>query len=156
MTTTLRPPAPAAAAQPGLTQRLGLTLSVYRDGRQDTPDCSGGFSARHHRCVLVGVVRHVGDETRIEYLRRDCRVTPPTEQAPAVWLIADRHGPGDRFIVPAAPEGGPDLDTCLMFGGNLAHSTDGRWMALSGNQYGVRIHDRSEGRTLRLAEVGPR
>ncbi|ONI83484.1 hypothetical protein ALI22I_33865 [Saccharothrix sp. ALI-22-I] len=127
----------------------GLRLDFYRLARGGDYTL-GGISARHDECVLIGTVSYLniyapGVKPTVSPLDKGSQVSAPSEDRPAVYLVIGRHGPNDRYIIPADQETWQPDGRWWMHGGNFADSSDSRFDALLPGGFAVRVHDRHEG-----------
>jgi hypothetical protein len=119
----------------------GLTLSVLRPAGR-TADAVATLSGRFDELTLVGLVVHTNRwDYELRALPPSSRTSAPTELAPAVWLVTDRHSRGDRFILPAGEDGLADLLRHYATSGNYVTSGDSRFTELLSFRGAVRIHD---------------
>ncbi|WP_367135835.1 hypothetical protein [Saccharothrix sp. HUAS TT1] len=127
----------------------GLGLDFYRSARGGDYTL-GGISGRFDQCVLIGIINHTsarltGQPPAPQPLPKLSQVVEPRPDAPAVYLVMGKHGPNDRFIIPADQETWQPDTRWWMHGGNFADTTDSRFDALLPGGFAVRVHDRHEG-----------
>lgn len=92
--------------------------------------------------TVVGLVVHTNRwECVLRALPRGSQVTAASVDAPAVWLVADQHGPGDRYVMPAGEDGFPDLARHYANGGRFVTDWDSRFRSLLPFHGAVRVHD---------------
>jgi hypothetical protein len=127
----------------------GLRVSVYRPADSDHDCTLNGISSNHPQLTLVGIIDDRDAATwntpaPAKELPRDCRVSAPTDEAPAAILRIRRMGP--RLVYSIEPYQADGGVRWYMAGGNYAGSCDSRFSELAGNQYAaLSIHDRHEG-----------
>jgi hypothetical protein len=119
----------------------GLRLSVLRPGGRPA-DAVATLSGRFDELTLVGLVVHTNRwNYELRPLPQSSRTSAPREQAPAVWLVTDRHSRGDRFILPAGEDGLADLLRHYATSGNYVTSGDSPFAELLSFCGAVRVHD---------------
>lgn len=130
----------------------GISLDFYR---RATAVNTRGISNRFDRCVLVGMVDYSGttrrgalgtaqDEPVIDRITGG--LAPVADDVPPVWLVLDKYGEGDAYLIPGDPTSDqPPLSIAWSNGGNYAATTHDRFVELLGARVAVRVHDRREG-----------
>lgn len=122
---------------------LGIELDVY--ARRDGVD-SGGDTSRGSHVIVVGTVdcSKPSREPVTTPVPDYCQRAMPSKDVPAVWLVVGRPNKGGPYLVPARPDGGPDMSRRLRWGGNFASTTNPFFWELVGTEdfSGIRIFDR--------------